>query len=50
MRTLLAFLNGMREFRSDFTAHYADAALLEAYDLGREWAHRLTLRRYDNAN
>ena len=54
MSKLLAFLNGMREFRSDFTTNYDHVetdegdALQEAYDLGREWAHRLTLRRYDN--
>ena len=54
MNKLLAFLNGMREFRSDFTTNYDHVetdegdALQEAYDLGREWAHRLTLRRYDS--
>ena len=47
MKSILAFTKGVREFRSAFTTHYDDAALLEAYDLGREWAHRLTLRHYD---
>jgi hypothetical protein len=50
MRKAKAFINGVREFRSDLTTHYDDLALLKAYDLGREWAHRLTLRRYDNAH
>ena len=49
-----AFLLGMWEFRSGCT--WADPArtdtcsytpLDEAYDWGREWAHRLTLRRFD---
>jgi len=48
MKKLKAFIEGVREFRSDMTTHYEDVALLEAYDLGREWAHRLTMRRYDN--
>lgn len=47
MKTALAFINGMREFRSDLTTHYNDRDLLNAYEWGREWAHRLTLRRYD---
>jgi len=52
-----AFVLGMLEFRLDFT--WADpardydgdgetyTALDEAYDLGRDLAHRLTLRRFD---
>lgn len=47
MKTLLAFINGVREFRLSFTTHYKDFNLSEAYDLGREWAHRLTFRRYE---
>lgn len=47
MRHLSAFLRGMREFRSDFTASYDDTALQDAYDWGRELAHRVTLRRFD---
>ena len=46
MNALRAFLLGMWEFRSDFTTNPGDD-LIEAYDLGREWAHRLTLRRFD---
>jgi len=39
----------MREFREDFTTRYSDDFddRDEAYDWGREWAHRLTLRRWD---
>jgi hypothetical protein len=47
MKKVQAFINGVREFRSDWTTHYSDYGVLGAYDLGREWAHRLTLRRYD---
>lgn len=47
MKTLWAFLNGMREFRTQFTTHYADWHLAVAYDWGREWAHRLTFRYFD---
>jgi hypothetical protein len=44
---LEAFALGMWEFRLTFTATFADKRSI-AYDWGREWAHRLTLRRYDN--
>lgn len=47
MKRLQAFLFGMAEFRSFYTRHYSNYDLAHAYDLGREWAHRLTLRRYD---
>ena len=43
-----AFLLGVREFRLSFTTSYDNEALLEAYDWGREVAHRVTLRRYDD--
>jgi hypothetical protein len=46
MRRLRAFLLGMWEFRSSFTTNVG-GDLIEAYDWGREWAHRLTLRRFD---
>jgi hypothetical protein len=49
MKNILAFLNGVREFRSSFTMWYADNERQHAYDMGREWAHRLTMRRYDYA-
>jgi len=54
MDKIKAFILGMWEFRSDWT--WADPArtdengytvLDEAYDLGREWAHRLTLRHFE---
>ncbi|MBB4092441.1 hypothetical protein HGG72_08365 [Ochrobactrum pecoris] len=54
MHKLKAFLLGMREFRLSST--WADPArsedndyteLDEAYDCGRELAHRLTLRAFD---
>jgi hypothetical protein len=40
-----AFLLGMLEFRLTYTANCEEHG--EAYDWGREWAHRLTLRRYE---
>lgn len=60
MTQLRAFLLGMFEFRRSYT--WADPArvldtdnwqdsyttLDEAYDSGREWAHRLTFRKWDN--
>jgi hypothetical protein len=58
LRKLKAFLRGVYEFRRECT--WADPArdempssvmayteLDEAYDHGREWAHRLTFRRFD---
>lgn len=42
-----AFFRGMKEFRSSFTFSYVNASLSEAYDWGREWAHRLTFRRFE---
>lgn len=47
MKTIFAFLLGAREFRSDMTTGYDDYALMTAYDWGREWAHRVTLRRFE---
>ena len=59
LRTICCFLLGMYEFRSDFTTaftRYYDAEdgpndqaydLQLAYDWGREWAHRLTFRYFD---
>lgn len=44
---LRAFWCGVREFRSNWTQHYPDDGLAEAYDWGREWAHRVTLRRFE---
>lgn len=39
-----AFLLGAREFRLMCTSHVVEC---DAYDLGREWAHRVTFRIYD---
>lgn len=47
MKKLIAFVAGLREFRQSFTTHYADIALRDAYDNGREFAHRFTLRQFD---
>ena len=47
MSRLRAFLLGVQEFRLSLTTHFDDDDLLEAYDSGREWAHRLTFRRYE---
>ena len=47
MKKIKAFFLGVAEFRLSFTTHFDDDALLEAYDTGREWAHRLTFRRFE---
>ncbi|WP_181155129.1 hypothetical protein [Burkholderia multivorans] len=49
MHTLKAFWLGIREFRSDCTTAYDDDDLAQAYDRGREFAHRFTLRRFEAA-
>lgn len=46
MRRIHAFLLGMAEFRSSFTTRLS-GDLLETYDSGRDLAHRLTLRQFD---
>jgi hypothetical protein len=38
----------MAEFRLSFTTHYENPSLARAYDQGRELAHKVTLRRFDN--
>jgi hypothetical protein len=48
MRILSAFILGMIEFRISFTTLYDTQCLNEAYDYGREAAHLITLRRFDN--
>ena len=40
-------VQGAREFRSSFGMSWDDPAKSEAYDLGRELAHRLTFRKWD---
>jgi hypothetical protein len=47
MKSVIAFLLGMWEFRSDLTTNPGDD-LIEVYDLGREWAHRITFRRFES--
>ena len=42
-----AFLLGVREFRLAWTTH---TDYPNAYDWGRELAHRLTLRRWDDCS
>lgn len=49
IRQAIAFVNGVREFRSDVTTSYDDYGLLVAYDTGRELAHRVTCRRWDQS-
>lgn len=44
---LRAFCKGASEFRSDLTTSYSDEDLFLAYEWGREWAHRLTFRRFE---
>lgn len=48
LRHPLIALGGAREFRCFFTKHYDDDDLLQSYDSGRELAHMLTLRWYDD--
>lgn len=47
MRRLRAFFLGMIEFRTEFTTYFGDYDLIEAYDSGRDLAHRLTFRRFE---
>ena len=47
MNSFFAFLNGMREYRLSFTTHYTDSAEALLYERGREFAHRITFRRFD---
>lgn len=49
MSTVCAFLLGMWEFRLSFTTAYHDPDLGAAYDRGRELAHKITLRQFDEA-
>ncbi len=45
MKLIRAFLLGMYEFRSAITTNCGDQD--ETYDWGREWAHRLTFRHFE---
>jgi hypothetical protein len=46
MKKLYAFIMGMIEFRQNATTAFEES-LIEAYDAGRELAHKLTLRIYE---
>ena len=46
MNRIKAFIDGIQEFRSDWTTSY-DYPLIEWYDAGREVAHRATFRRFE---
>lgn len=46
MCKIQAFVLGVREFRSGVTSNPGED-LIEAYDTGRELAHRVTFRRWD---
>jgi hypothetical protein len=48
MNTIKAFLKGVTEFRLSFTTHYENTAFARAYDQGRELAHKITLRKFEN--
>jgi hypothetical protein len=47
MRKIKAFVIGMWEFRDSFTMYYTSYELTRAYDAGREFAHKITLRRFE---
>lgn len=46
LQSLRAFLLGMWEFRSDYTSNPGDD-VIEIYDAGRNFAHRMTFRKFD---
>lgn len=48
MKNLKAFFLGMYEFRRSFTQGHKSYSLRESYDKGRDLAHALTLRRYED--
>lgn len=56
MKKITAFLRGAWEFRLSWTwadparddNHHPYTELDEAYDRGREFAHRITLRRFES--
>lgn len=41
------FLLGMREYRLSCTANPMDDDLMDCYDRGRDFAHRITFRHWD---
>lgn len=48
MNKLRAFFLGILEFRLSITTNLVNEGFDYHYELGREWAHRLTLRRFDS--
>lgn len=46
MKKIKAFINGIWEFRMDSTTSY-DYPLIKSYGMGREIAHRVTLRQFE---
>ena len=46
-KRIKAFLHGALEFRAGCTTHYPEPLICD-YDAGREWAHRITLRHWDD--
>lgn len=49
MQRLKAFLLGMYVFRLSLTASFEDLAVQDAYEAGRDMAHQLTFRKYDES-
>jgi hypothetical protein len=47
MQHIKWLLLGSREFRSSFTTR-APGSYMDAYDRGREFAHRITFRRFED--
>lgn len=43
-----AFITGVLTFRHAFTISHDDQRLRDAFDAGRELAHRLTLRQFED--
>jgi hypothetical protein len=46
-QSIIAFFNGIYEFKLSFTTHYDDLFVADAYDFGREFAHIATFRKYE---
>jgi hypothetical protein len=47
LKRLSAFVCGVREFRQSFTTSYDTDNLVIAYEMGRELAHKVTFRKFD---
>ena len=44
---IIAFFLGIYEFNSNSTTSYGDESTMNNYDKGRDLAHKLTLRLFD---